>query len=302
MMILGAGKGFPIFLRRFKYENRAICLLEKLSIEELDSFVRNGFLVCRGAIPERELVDVDRDSMELIDKGKDGPFGDERWRYGKDEVFNKHSCLYRVNRLDDADMPESFSILLAYPPLLRTVHSLVKGDAFAASVHALVFKLPEHGFPALWHQDPVKVFHFPVFNMDIYLDDSTRKNGCLWVIPGSHLAGYHDSKKTTQFIPSWTRGLHETAPGAVPVEVSRGDVIFHATTLIHGSFWNRSSDLRRTVYYHFDHAHDVALAGQSWPQNQFKEACFSTSLAVKKRANRYPNEVAFPYADSLKGS
>ena len=272
-------------------------MLGQLTSEELGAFARNGFLVCRGAIPENELAQVDSDSMDLIERGQKGSFGDQRWCYGVDKLHDKDSCLYRVNRLDDDDMPSSFSVLLAYPPLLRAVHALVNGDAFAASVHALVFKLPKHGYPALWHQDPVKVFHFPVFNMDIYLDDSTTQNGCLWVIPGSHLAGYHDPKRTEQFIPSWTQGLDETAPGAVPVEVSRGDVIFHATTLIHGSFWNRSTDLRRTVYFHFDHARDVELAGDRWPQNRFDRAKFSTEAAIKKRASLYPDETPFAYVD-----
>ena len=135
-------------------------MLGELTSEELGSFARNGFLVCRGAIPESELAQVDSDSMDLIKRGQNGSFGDSRWCYGVDELNDNSSCLYRVNRLDDEDMPSSFSVLLAYPPLLHAVHSLVSGDAFAASVHALVFKLPKYGYPAVWHQDPVKVFHF----------------------------------------------------------------------------------------------------------------------------------------------
>ena len=80
-------------------------MLERLTSEELDSFARNGFLVCRGAIPENELAQVDSDSMDLIERGQGGSFGDQRWCYGVDKNHDKGSCLYRVNRLDDEDMP-----------------------------------------------------------------------------------------------------------------------------------------------------------------------------------------------------
>ena len=170
------------------------------------------------------------------------------------------------------------------------------GDDFAASVHALVFKLPRHGVPAHWHQDPVTVFRFPVFNMDIYLDDATVDNGCLRVFPGSHLAGYHSRADAPDFIESWTGGGDEAgAAGALPVPARRGDVIFHATTLVHGSPWNRSDELRRTVYFHFDHRRDVKLAGDRWPQRQFAQASAVTARAVERRAGLYPNERGFPY-------
>ena len=147
--------------------------LEPLTRRQLQDFAANGFLHVPAMVPESELAAPDRDSLALIERGLNGPFGDDRWRYGEDPDMGKAHCLYRVNDLAAADMPPSFQVLLAYPRLLAAVSQLVDGDEFAASVHALVFKLPRHGVPATWHQDPVKVFRFPVFNMDVYLDDAT---------------------------------------------------------------------------------------------------------------------------------
>ena len=271
-------------------------LPQPLTRRQLQDFAANGFLHVPAMVPESELAEPDRDSLALIERGVDGPFGDDRWRYGEDPESGKAHCLYRVNDLAAADMPQSFQILLAYPPLLAAVSQLVCGDEFAASVHALVFKLPRHGVPARWHQDPVKVFRFPVFNMDIYLDDATVDNGCLRVFPGSHLTGHHAPDEHPDFIRSWTNGSAESdARGAIPVPVKRGDVIFHATTVIHGSPWNRSDQLRRTVYFHFDHRLDVELAGDRWPQRRFAEARAVTARAVEARARRHPDEVPFPY-------
>ena len=266
-----------------------------LTQDQLDAFARDGFLLVKGLVPEHERADVDRDSLELIERGKAGPFGDDRWVYREDPEFGNRLCTFRINQLLAPDMPQSFRLLLAYPPLLRAVSQLMGGDLFATSVHSLVFKMPKHGVPAPWHQDPVKVFRYPVFNMDVYLDAAHPDNGGLWVIPGSHLAGYHNPKHHPDFIQSWTGGRNADAPGAIAVETEPGDVIFHATTVIHGSFWSRAESLRRTVYYHFDHLADVALAGDRWPQNGFARAHAVKAAAIAERAGLYPGEAPFDY-------
>ena len=263
--------------------------------EQLDSFARDGFLLAKGLVPIHERGAVDRDSMELIERGKNGPFGDDRWLFRPDPLHGNQPCVFRVNQLQAPDMRRSFQIMLAYPRLLRAVSQLMGGDTFAASVQALVFKMPFHGVPAPWHQDPVKVFRFPVFNTDIYLDAAHPDNGGLWVIPGSHLAGYHNAERHPDFIQSWTNGAEADAPGAIPVETEPGDVIFHATTLVHGSFWNRSADLRRTVYFHMDHLKDVRVAGDRWPQNEFAGAHEVTAHAIAERARQHPGETPFDY-------
>ena len=167
-------------------------------------------------------------------------------------------------------MPPSFQLLLAYPPLLATAAALmasVGGDsrAFCAGVPgALVYKVPHRGFPVPWHQDPVVIKRYPAFNVDVYLDDSDEDNACVWAIPGSHLGGYHppaggDAKR---HVDSWTGGREgKHVPGAVAVRAKRGDVLVHATSVLHGSGWNRSNRMRRTLYYHFDSWEDVNLGG-----------------------------------------
>ena len=139
------------------------------------------------------------------------------------------------------------------------------------------------------------MFRFPVFNMDIYLDETTVDNGCLRVFPGSHLTGYHAPDRYPGFLPSWTNGSDENAAkDAIPVPAKRGDVIFHTTTLIHCSPWNRSDDLRRTVYFHFDHRLDVELAGDRWPQRQFADARASDRPGRRDTGTDAPGRATVP--------
>jgi hypothetical protein len=146
------------------------------------------------------------------------------------------------------------------------VAQLHRGNSFGLSGEALVFKSPRNGRAVPVHCDgaewrpglpPREVF----FNADVYLDDSTLENGCLWAAPGSHL------RPATALI----REKGFDFPGLVPVPAKAGDVIFHNTRLVHGSYASRSPALRRTLYYEFrtlewmsspEHARAMGLEGR----------------------------------------
>jgi hypothetical protein len=106
--------------------------------------------------------------------------------------------------------------------------------------------------PIGWHQDPpcggnpdrALTFAVPNFDTDIYLDDSTIENGCVWGIPGHHLVGYVDLKAYTQ-----EDLFHRT--DAVPMEMKAGDVLFHSLSAPHGSVGNKSPHIRRIFYVHY---------------------------------------------------
>ena len=77
---------------------------------------------------------------------------------------------------------------------------------------------------------------WPVFDTDIYLDESHPDNGGLWGIPGSHLAGYNPDLRN-EVIASYTEGKEAgEVPGALPVIAKPGDVNLHANSVVHGSF------------------------------------------------------------------
>ena len=73
----------------------------------------------------------------------------------------------------------------------------------------------------------------------IYLDDSTRENGCLRVIPGSHrrLGEPSDFGWETQ----------KEHPDQVLVEASRGSIAIFNAHLWHGGTLNRSGKRRRSI-------------------------------------------------------
>jgi phytanoyl-CoA hydroxylase len=119
------------------------------------------------------------------------------------------------------------------------------GPDFVPCYESLVFKLPENGSSVPWHRDGnAKTGDERIFNIDLYPDRSTVDNACVWVIPGSHKWEHGQAWELA------AKGRESfDLPGAVPAETEPGDVLLHHVKVLHGSDINRSSDLRRVVYF-----------------------------------------------------
>ena len=121
--------------------------------------------------------------------------------------------------------------------------------------HDQLFCMPaHHGGAVAWHQDysywtrTQPLAHLTCW---IGLDDSTRENGCLQYIPGSHrwpdlpitgLAG--DMEAIYGVLNPEQRQQFDAA---VPVELKKGEASFHHPRMVHGSFANHSARARRAT-------------------------------------------------------
>ncbi|MDE0023720.1 MAG: phytanoyl-CoA dioxygenase family protein [Spirochaetaceae bacterium] len=267
-----------------------------LTDAQVQQFRADGLLLIPGLIPESVYGPVREDLGRLIDAARDGPAPDHTYMYYTDPRPGDRPWLYRINELIGTHRLDSVKLMLAYPPLLTAVCQVVGREHFAASAAAVVFKLPNSVVPVGWHQDGVAVNRWPVFDTDIYLDDSDPDNGGLWGIPGSHLAGYNPELRN-ELIASYTGGREAgDVPGAVPVIARPGDVNLHANSVVHGSFASRTPRLRRALYFHWDNYADIALRSEDdqW-RRLYLWAQQSVCDAIALRASRFPNETPFPY-------
>jgi ectoine hydroxylase len=115
------------------------------------------------------------------------------------------------------------------------------------------------GGPIVLHQD----YPYWVANSEnaaeiatavLFLDDTTRENGCLEVLPGSHRDGPREGGGGIGF------GAFEMDPAAVPeaalvsLEVPAGTVVFFGSLLVHRSAPNTSAGDRRTLLFSYQPA------------------------------------------------
>ena len=149
--------------------------------------------------------------------------------------------------------------LLANEKLLDAVETFIGPEVLVHPVQHSRMKPPQHLVPeelyfntmisrTVWHQDQSVVHEAgdetDILTVWIPLTEATLETGCLLVVPGSHRGELilHCLDTPT------TKGLHipeeRVPPGAAPVEMDPGDVLFMHRRTVHSSLPNLSDDLR----------------------------------------------------------
>jgi hypothetical protein len=104
----------------------------------------------------------------------------------------------------------------------------------------------------------------------------------VWVIPGSHL---WPSVELQSMLDEHGFDL----PGAIPVEAKAGDVVLHATNVLHGSRSTRGGALRRVDYFAFRSIEEVEARGPEW---EALGRCYLGNLEAALEARAALPEVA----------
>jgi ectoine hydroxylase-related dioxygenase (phytanoyl-CoA dioxygenase family) len=176
-----------------------------------------------------------------------------------EEIFNDHLAHKGAKLSDELDTPHyRDSRLLDFllsDEVLDTVQPLVGPDIALWSSH-FISKDPFTGRATPWHED--SAFWEGRFDrydsiVTIWLaleNPSNRDNGCMRVIPGSHLNGgfsdnYVPADTTEQTFHAQLAGVDEGR--SVDFELRRGEFSMHDGRIIHGAKAN-TSPVRRTGY------------------------------------------------------
>ena len=152
-----------------------------------------------------------------------------------------------------------FPQLVAYPPILDALKGLGFDKPRWSS--GFVISKPAGSPPLFWHQD-ARFWDEPIsytpqiiqcFLM-IYLVDTSPRNGCLRLIPGSHLQRHplHDALpnahgETLGRMDDPTHLAYQRAEGEVDVPVKAGDVVMGSARLLHAAHGNRSRQRRTNI-------------------------------------------------------
>jgi phytanoyl-CoA hydroxylase len=207
----------------------------------VEQFDELGFVVVRGLVAPDELAQLREETAAQIEAGPD--------RAPQSDFLSRDGHFFRIQFLTDKALRND-SLLLAgaHPGILERV-ALILGEDWTTYGSAMVFKSVAGGPEIALHRDLGPGGRFSdahrFFNVDIYLDEATPMSGCLRVLPGSHRA------------PDLGAGLADglTQAGLVDVPMQPGDVLFHDSMLLHGSFATPpGSPLRRVLYYSYQSA------------------------------------------------
>ena len=174
--------------------------------------------------------------------------------------------------------------LIAYPPILAALAGL--GFDAPKWGSGFIISKPPQSPPLFWHQD-ARFWNDSIsytsrtiqcFLM-IYLVDTTPHNGCLRLIPGSHLQRHslHDALPSAHEADlgradDMEHQAFQRAEGEVDVPVKAGDVVMGSARLLHSAHGNQSDQRRTniTLWYYPDYANlpdsiRAYLGSTEWP-------------------------------------
>jgi len=220
----------------------------RLTDEQVAAFHRDGYLAGVQVLDDRQCDLLCAELTELMDPAS--PKHALFHEYHSNESANPDTILFHA--LGAWRTGPAFHDVLWSPAVLMAASQLLQG-AVRFWHDQLFCKPAHHGGVVAWHQDYsywTRTEPMEHLTCWIGLDDSTKDNGCLYYVPGSHrwkllpitgLAGNMDEIKTV---------LTEEQRAAfkpVAAEVKRGQCTFHHPLMVHGSYENRSDKPRRAT-------------------------------------------------------
>jgi ectoine hydroxylase-related dioxygenase (phytanoyl-CoA dioxygenase family) len=206
-----------------------------LTDQDVEFFRTNGYL-----LPQQQLFAPER--LERLE-----------------EIFNKHLADKGDKLSDELDTPhfrdpELLDFLLS-DEVLDVIEPLVGPDIALWSSH-FISKDPFTGRATPWHEDSAYwEGRFDSYDRIVTLwlaleNPSNRENGCMRVIPGSHLAGGFSENyvATDMSVQTFHAEIAEVDEDkAVDFELQRGEFSLHDGRIVHGAKPNTSA-IRRTGY------------------------------------------------------
>ena len=234
-----------------------------LSEEQVRFFVDNGYLAAEGLITADEIEEMKRDTTLIARGGYPcdtlHPLPADM---SDDAVLRTILCIHRPHYI--SPVMEQYA---RHPKVCGALSQIVAAhlpywDGSVKCMHSMLFVKPPGFQGRSWHQDEV---YIPTRDRSltgawIALDDATKENGCLWVIPGSHRAGYLYPERETTDLDEYDYaneafGFDDSTQ--IPVEVKAGTLVFFNGYILHSSLKNRSNEYRRVLVNHYMNAYSL---------------------------------------------
>src|SRR6266436_5182377 len=220
----------------------------RLSEEQLEFFRENGYLKGVRVLSDEQVEALRTELEQLMD-----PAHASRHlfhEYHSNESTDPNRVVFHA--LGAWRVLPGFHDLLWNPAFLVPASQLLDGPV--RFWHDQLFCKPaRHGGVVAWHQDysywtrTTPLAHLTCW---IGLDDSTRENGCLNYVPGSHK--WPDLPKPV--LTGEMDGIRETLPEElkdkfepVAIELKKGESSFHHARTMHGSRANDTPAPRRAT-------------------------------------------------------
>jgi len=188
-----------------------------------EQFDEQGYIVLKGLFAPEEVRALKEEARGII----------------ADKVESVKKTGVYLGLAYESDM---FKKAAARPELVHALVSIM-GKHVVFLNDKLVFKNSETDFGSPWHQDYPYWKGSHKFSVWIALDDASPENGCLRIVPGSHLLGFVDHGGDTSDGHGFMNRLDASVfdeSKAIDLPAAQGDAIVFHDLLFHASYPNSS--------------------------------------------------------------
>jgi len=220
----------------------------QLSKEQIDFFKENGYLAGVKMLEDEQIVRLRKELTELADVAHPGH--ELFYEFHSNESSDPGTILFHA--LGAWRITQGFHDVLWNPKFVVAASQLLGNVPVRFWHDQLFWKPPKKGGVVAWHQDySYWTRTKPVAHLTCWcgLDDSTKENGCLQYIAGSHRWGLlpkpviaGELQGIKDFLNDEQKKQFENPQHA---EVKAGEAIFHHSLTLHGSGENKSDKPRR---------------------------------------------------------
>lgn len=221
----------------------------RLGDEQVAFYHEHGYLAGVKLLDERQIERLRTELQGLFDPQHAGR---ELWyEYHTNESADPNRVLFHA--LGAWRITPGFHDILWNPAFLMAASQLLGGSV--RFWHDQLFCKPaRHGGVVAWHQDySYWTRTQPMQHLTCWtgLDDSTKENGCVYYVPGSHrwellpitgLAGDMEAIHGVLTPEQW-----EQFNKPIAAELKAGYATFHHPLMVHGSFANSTERPRRAA-------------------------------------------------------
>lgn len=271
----------------------------RVSVEEYRAFRRDGFLVVRGLVPDKDIEELRRHTEDLMqgrlpeqdrlmterDTRNDTGVTSQGLEAPPEHLSPEEKVQYflRIHMLHrKLELHERYML---HPRVLDVLEVLIGPDVLAMQT-MLFLKAP--GKPGQgWHQDSYYIPTHPdtLCGAWIAIDDADELNGAMWMAKGSHAepiyppreGGFHGDRTIADITPvsgvsdpnDADNDLSKVADryDHLLVSARAGDVVFFGGHILHRSKKNFSPDrCRRSFVSHYCNARSFTRWGADAPQ------------------------------------
>jgi phytanoyl-CoA hydroxylase len=244
-----------------------ISIPDGFSLEEVEQFSREGFVIARNLAEESLRVEMHKATLDGLGR-EIGPVEYEADLHYPGAPASRNAQGGRtIRRLKNALCRHpAFGEWLGHPALVKRLRQLLGPELVVPLAHhnCIMTKQPEFSSETGWHQD-IRYWSYTrpeLVSVWLALGEETLSNGCLHLIPGTHRMTFERPlfDEDLFFRPELPENAALIAT-KIPAELNPGDVLFFHCRTFHAASRNVTSNPKFSVVFTVRPADNPPLPG-----------------------------------------